>query len=148
MDTTRHPLQPGTSTYVSNKSDDREGQSTRDIHILENSGHNVDHDDSNMFNIDESDDTSTTANITANYNVHNIDNYNNVDVDDSNVDNVQENEEINTCQNTTIGNKNDIQNKPKKRNDNRNRKKQDRKWKERNRIQNEQYKQSRAMEKK
>ena len=50
VDTTRHPLQHGTSTYVSNKSDDREGQSTRDMHILQNSGHNVDHEDDNSDN--------------------------------------------------------------------------------------------------
>ena len=44
-DTTRHLLQSGTIAYMSNNSDDREGQSSRGTHILEKCGHNVDHED-------------------------------------------------------------------------------------------------------
>ena len=50
--------------------------------------------------------------------------------------------------NTTIGNTTSNPTEHKKRNDNGIRKKQDRKWKEINRIQHQQYKQSKAMEKK
>ena len=50
---------------------------------------------------------------TENNNVHIIDNYHNIDVENSNAYNLVENEEMNTCQYTTIGNKDDNQNKPK-----------------------------------
>ena len=123
---------------MSNNTDDREGQSTRGTHILEKCGHNEDHEDSNMFNVDENDDISTTANITENNNEHNVDNYHNVDVDDSNVYNVEGYEDINTCLNSEIGNKNDNQNKPKIRNGTGDKRRQDRNRKERNRIRGQQ----------
>ena len=103
---------------------------------------------SKMKNIDENDTTNRIATTTEIKNVQNIDNYHNEDVDDSNVYNVENKEEINNSHSTIIGNTTSNQNIPKKRNNSGNRKRHDRKKKERNRIQNLQYKQSRAMEKK